>query len=60
MPAAKFPYFPPSVSLRVYFLYINYINQYTLRDTVDDKYGNLAADINSAKKSSISSYFDIL
>ena len=34
------------------FLYTNYINQYTPRDTVGKGYGNLAASISSTKKSS--------
>ena len=42
------------------FLYINYINQYTPKDTVGKGYGNLAVNISSTKKSSTSPILRIL
>ena len=42
------------LKLLLTFLYTNYINQYTPRDTVGKGYGNLAASISSTKKSSTS------
>ena len=34
-----------NIKATITFLYTNYINQYTLRDTVGKGYGNLAANI---------------